>query len=180
MSCILLDIVAYLFKAGIVEPGETAIARQQLSRHATIPESLPSTVDKQQWRNCWKQSSLRGPCQGHIPRTICITTKFKPSAWGYNWATLFLGDINTETWPSRFGEYRIWECNIWSRVPPDSDPRMTVLARISSGCKRQNRLLIREGAVHQQTRSCLTVTNIWAPDGSWHQDRLAGWLSVVI
>jgi hypothetical protein len=24
------------------------------------------------------------------------------SAWGYNWATLYLGDINTQTWLSRF------------------------------------------------------------------------------
>jgi hypothetical protein len=28
----------------------------------------------------------------------------KPSARGYNWATLFPGDINTGTWPSRLGE----------------------------------------------------------------------------
>jgi hypothetical protein len=34
---------------------------------------------------------------------LCNTV-FKPSARGYNWATLFLGDINTGTWPSRFGE----------------------------------------------------------------------------
>jgi hypothetical protein len=26
------------------------------------------------------------------------------SARGYNWATLFLGDINTGTWPSKLGE----------------------------------------------------------------------------
>jgi hypothetical protein len=26
---------------------------------------------------------------------------------GYNWATLFLGDINKGTWPSRLGEPRI-------------------------------------------------------------------------
>jgi hypothetical protein len=24
----------------------------------------------------------------------------EPSAWGYNWATLLLGDISTETWSS--------------------------------------------------------------------------------
>jgi hypothetical protein len=30
--------------------------------------------------------------------------KREPSARGYNWATLFLGDINTGTWPSRLGE----------------------------------------------------------------------------
>jgi hypothetical protein len=27
----------------------------------------------------------------------------KPNARGYNWATLFLGDINTGTWPSKLG-----------------------------------------------------------------------------
>jgi hypothetical protein len=28
----------------------------------------------------------------------------EPSARGYNWATVFLGDINTGTWPSRLGK----------------------------------------------------------------------------
>jgi hypothetical protein len=27
----------------------------------------------------------------------------EPGAWGYNWATLSLGDINTGTWSSRLG-----------------------------------------------------------------------------
>jgi hypothetical protein len=31
----------------------------------------------------------------------------KPSGPGYNWATLFLGDINTGTWPSRLGELKL-------------------------------------------------------------------------
>jgi hypothetical protein len=31
----------------------------------------------------------------------------EPSALGYNWATIFLGDINTGSWPSRLGEPRI-------------------------------------------------------------------------
>jgi hypothetical protein len=29
--------------------------------------------------------------------------KREPGAWGYNWATLFLGDINTETSPPGLG-----------------------------------------------------------------------------
>jgi hypothetical protein len=29
--------------------------------------------------------------------------KWVPGAWGYNWATLPLGDINTEVWSSRVG-----------------------------------------------------------------------------
>jgi hypothetical protein len=30
----------------------------------------------------------------------------EPSAWGFNWATLFMGDINMGTWSSRLGEFR--------------------------------------------------------------------------
>jgi hypothetical protein len=26
---------------------------------------------------------------------------------GYNWAALFLGDVNTGTWPSRFGKSQV-------------------------------------------------------------------------
>jgi hypothetical protein len=33
----------------------------------------------------------------------------KLSARGYNWATLFLGDINTETWPSSLRESQMRE-----------------------------------------------------------------------
>jgi hypothetical protein len=32
--------------------------------------------------------------------------EMEPSAWGYNRDTLFLGDINTGTWPSILGESR--------------------------------------------------------------------------
>jgi hypothetical protein len=30
-------------------------------------------------------------------------TKMEPGAWGHNWATLSLGDINTETWSPKLG-----------------------------------------------------------------------------
>jgi hypothetical protein len=30
--------------------------------------------------------------------------KMDPSAWGYNWITLFLGYINTGNWPFKLGE----------------------------------------------------------------------------
>jgi hypothetical protein len=51
--------------------------------------------------------------------------KREPSAWEYNWATLFPDYINTGTWPSRLGESRIWDSRIWSWVPRDSDSRLT-------------------------------------------------------
>jgi hypothetical protein len=39
---------------------------------------------------------------------------------------------------------------------------MNALASASSNCERQTRPLVREGAAHQQTRKCLTVTKIWS------------------
>jgi hypothetical protein len=49
----------------------------------------------------------------------------QPSAVGYNWAALLLGEINTGTWPSRLGESK--KLRQW-----DSDPRKTALTRPSN------------------------------------------------
>jgi hypothetical protein len=105
--------------------------------------------------------------------------KREPSAWGYNWATLFLGDIDTATWPSRLGESRIWDTKIWLWVPRDSDLRITALARASSNFKRRIPSLVGESAPHQQTCNCLTVIKMryWAPDG-WLTPRQTGRLTV--
>jgi hypothetical protein len=67
----------------------------------------------------------------------------------------------------RKGKSRVWDSKLWSRVPRDSDPKMTLLPRVSSNCKRQTRPLVRDSAPHQQTRVCLAVIKIWskAPDG---------------
>jgi hypothetical protein len=54
------------------------------------------------------------------------------------------------------------DSKIWSRVPRESDPRMTALARISSNCKRQTRSLVRESALYKQTSNWLTIIKIWA------------------
>jgi hypothetical protein len=36
-----------------------------------------------------------------LPLRVVGGDEKEPSVRGYNWATLFLGDINTVTWPSR-------------------------------------------------------------------------------
>jgi hypothetical protein len=83
----------------------------------------------------------------------------EPNARGYNWATLFLGDINTGAWPSRSEEEsRYWDNKILSWVPRDSDPKKTPLARPSNSWKAKTRPLVRKGAPHQQTRNCLKHT----------------------
>jgi hypothetical protein len=77
---------------------------------------------------------------------------------------------------------QIWDSKIWSRVPKDSDPRKTTLARSSSIYKRQTRPLIREDAPQKPDRNCQRVINIWpwAADGGWHQDLLIDWPSVAM
>jgi hypothetical protein len=120
------------------------------------------------------------PCGGgfeYLHRSPAIRRrrqKVEPGAWGHIWVNLFLGDINTGTWPSRLGESRIWDSKMWSWVPRDSGPRMTAVARASSNCKQQTRPLVREGALHEETHYCLTVKESGlAPQmGAWHQDRL--------
>jgi hypothetical protein len=58
----------------------------------------------------------------------------------------------------RKGKSQIWDSKIWSRVPRDSDPRKTALARVSSIYKRQTRPLVREGSP-QKTRPYLPNSN---------------------
>jgi hypothetical protein len=48
----------------------------------------------------------------------------------------------------------------------DSDPRMTALARGSSSCKQETRLLDREGAPHEQTSGFVTPMGAWYPPKS--------------
>jgi hypothetical protein len=73
----------------------------------------------------------------------------QPNARGYNWATLFLGEINIGTWPSRFGSL-INRDNKIRTLPWESDLRNDALAMPGKNWKVQTRLFVREGAPHQQ------------------------------
>jgi hypothetical protein len=52
---------------------------------------------------------------------------------------------------------RIGDSKIWSRVPRDSDTRVTALVKAGSSFKRPTHPLVRESVPYQQTRNCLTV-----------------------
>jgi hypothetical protein len=45
----------------------------------------------------------------------------EPSAWWYNWATLFLGDVNTETWSSRLGSLETETVKYDHELGPEND-----------------------------------------------------------
>jgi hypothetical protein len=81
----------------------------------------------------------------------------------------------------RKGNSQIGDSKMWSRVPRDSNPRKTTLARTISIYKRPTPL-VREGAPQKQDRNCQKVINIWswAPDGVRHQDLLIDWPSVAM
>jgi hypothetical protein len=78
---------------------------------------------------------------------------------------------NSEYFTPSSETFRIYKtdsvCCLVLRVPRDSDPRMTALARTGNSCKRQTRPLVRKSDPHQQTHNCLTVIKIWSqgPDG---------------
>jgi hypothetical protein len=80
----------------------------------------------------------------------------------------------------RKGKSRIWDSKTWSRVPRDSDPKISAPVKASSNCKRQTRPLVRESAPYKQSRNCRTVIKIWsqAPDGCFIP-RQTGRLTVV-
>jgi hypothetical protein len=91
------------------------------------------------------------------------------------WANLFPGNINRGTWPSRLGESHereyghqfcrtwTWKCLLWQ------GPEVTV--------KLQTHLLIREGALHQDTRSRQTENKNLAMGFRWEPDTKTDWLT---
>jgi hypothetical protein len=100
--------------------------KQPLSSNALANKHVPTKRLQYNSERCF----LRGPCRGVITETS-IEISLLPSAWGYNRATLFLGDINTWTWS------QIW------------DSKMYCILYIVH-CKRQIHPLVREGAPYQK------------------------------
>jgi hypothetical protein len=80
----------------------------------------------------------------------------KRKYWGCNWATLFLGEINTGTWPCRCGISDLRKKNM-IMSPAGLSSRLTALAKSSSSCKIQTCLLVREDASHHQTCNHLKI-----------------------
>jgi hypothetical protein len=108
-----------------------------------------------------------GPRRGSIPRLTDWLTVSRNVTLTWLYSVEYLHRDSASRRRRRKGKSQIWDSKIRSRVPRDSDPRMTALARASSNCKLQTRPFVREGAPHQQTRNCPTVIKIWsqAPDG---------------
>jgi hypothetical protein len=75
------------------------------------------------------------------------------------------------------GKSRVWDSKIWSRVPRDSDPRNTVLARASSIYKRQTCPLVREGAPQKQDRKCQTGKKYLVMSPRWGLHTKTYWLT---
>jgi hypothetical protein len=67
---------------------------------------------------------------------------------------MFLGEINTGIWPSRFGGVsKRWTM----KYAHESVGLRSEKGYPQQKLKLQTRLLVREGAPHQQTRNCLNI-----------------------
>jgi hypothetical protein len=95
-----------------------------------------------------------------LPKHIPVETNRMTTVRGDCLYSVLLKVIKEISFVRKVRKSGIWNNNIWSRVPLESDPTMTALARSSSNCKRQTRPLVRECAPHQQTHNCLTVIKI--------------------
>jgi hypothetical protein len=94
---------------------------------------------------CWAQVlKYVKRCKGNRENILAII--------GYN--------DNLITYPTV--KSRIRDSKIWSRIPRESDQKMTTLAKTRSTCKRQTHPLVRDSAPHQQTCNCLTEIKIWS------------------
>jgi hypothetical protein len=92
-----------------------------------------------------------------LQRRVPLRIGSIPCGGGVEYLHLPVSCRRRRKWKSLIRDSKI----LW-RVPQDSDPRMTMLARASSNCKRLIRPLVRESAPHQQNSNCLTVIKIWS------------------
>jgi hypothetical protein len=115
-----------------------------------------------------------GPCRDYIKETVWRQSR-NPCGDGVQ----YLHRDPASRRRRRKEKSQIWDSKMWSRVPRDSVPRKTALAKASSIYKRQTRPLVRKGAPQKQDRNCQTVINMWswALDGARHQDLLTDWLT---
>jgi hypothetical protein len=143
------------------------ISKQLIGKHASVTiESLLGTV------------FLFGPRKILIKKTTEARQLRNPCKGGFEYLHRELASRRRQ----HKGKSQIWGSQRWSRVPKDSDPRKTALARTSSIYKRQTRPLVRESVPEKQDRNCQRVINIcsWAPDGVGHKDLLTDRQSVAM
>jgi hypothetical protein len=179
--------VTWRLKAGIVKPEQPSTASQRLGERIlkhyknrrpllhngssycgvtlTVESRYPrkrivesTATEERNNINWWERCDIRGRLKGYVRRPGETKALRNPYGGGLE----YLHRDPASRRRRRKGTSRIWGSKIWSRVLRDSDPKMTPLARASCNCKRQTRLLVREGAPNQQTRNCQTIVKIWS------------------
>jgi hypothetical protein len=152
------------------------VARQLLRNKQRDNGRYYAAIRAKQWKYCWRRSFLCGPLQGYntLPKVSCI----HPCGGRVE----YLHRDTASRRRRRRGKSQIWDSKIWLRMPRDSDPRKTTLARTSSVYKKQTRPLVREGPPQKQYRNCQRIINIWSwgPNGARHQDVLVDWPSIAM
>jgi hypothetical protein len=97
------------------------------------------------------------------------------------------GKYIQELGPPGLGSLKNRDNKLCSLISWDSDLRKAAVAMLRKNWILQARLLVREGAPHQQTRNCLKLMKErmgkigrGSQMDTWHQEGLADWLSVVV
>jgi hypothetical protein len=114
--------VTWLLKAGIVERIGAVIARQQRRKHVTTATNNDATIRDAMF------SMLSVP--------MLYNEDQLDKLYKY-------GDLAFQ-----IGGSRIWDSKMWSRVPRESDLRITALARASGNCKPHTDPLLGEDVAY--------------------------------
>jgi hypothetical protein len=117
-------------------PSNNFVKRRRYSTIAAARERLGDTMFTRQEgiRNTGRDvyCAVRA---GAIKRGLVARVSWYPCGGGFE----YLHRDPASRRRRQKGESQIWDSKIWSRVPRDSDPRKTTLARASSIYKRQTR-----------------------------------------
>jgi hypothetical protein len=107
--------------------------------------------------------------------TLTLTLKRKSRAWGCNWVTQFLGNINTGTWRSRLWESRIWDTKICSWVPRTRTWEWLCWWGPSATVNNRPILLSERMLQKDYESKCSVEENIGrVSQGAWRQDEVIG------
>jgi hypothetical protein len=160
------------------------------SRQRGRPKTKSKAIVRQKKgkRRIWSCAPMGCPTPRRIGRltvghNIDSTHRTLPNARWYNWATLFLGEINTGTWPSMLEESKNRNNKMCFWVLWDSNLRKAELAISSKEKKLKNYRtdFSSERAPHiTKSVNCLKIIKERGGKigrgshmGAWHQDRLA-------
>jgi hypothetical protein len=143
------NIMTWRPEAEIVKPEEKSIARQRLCKH------IPTEANARNNRRAvfpvvHTALVVTQRCGKHISEALTQHATMDEEVFSVGDAPkLYNEDLRQPASRKRRqkGKSLIWDSKIWSRVPRDSDPKMTRLAKASTNCKWQTHPVVRKDVI---------------------------------